>query len=134
MAMARIQQGGFAEEVQRMRERLDKRLQIQEPVAFAHDHLLPRLSITPKRARIALHITCSSTCMGLDDKFLALAKRCADDVVVLSIVGADGTQRFNPPAQTQLDEGDEVVVVGRTGGIKDVIDCIQSPDSRRAAG
>ena len=63
-----------------------------------------------------------------------LATSGADDVVVLSIVGADGTQRFNPPAQTQLDEGDEVVVVGRTGGIKDVIDCIQSPDSRRAAG
>lgn len=85
---------------QRMRERLDKRLQIQEPVAFAHDHLLPRLSITPKRARIALHITCSSTCMGLDDKFLALAKRCADDVVVppdITCCGFAGDKGFTVP-------------------------------------
>lgn len=85
---------------QRMRERLDKRLQIQEPVAFAHDYLLARLAITPTRARIALHITCSSTCMGLGDKFFALAQRCADDVVVppdITCCGFAGDKGFTVP-------------------------------------
>ncbi|OLO11792.1 4Fe-4S ferredoxin [Chromohalobacter japonicus] len=85
---------------QRMSERLDARLTVQDPVAFAHDHLLPRLEITPKRARIALHITCSSTCMGLGDKFLALAEHCADEVVMppeITCCGFAGDKGFMVP-------------------------------------
>lgn len=84
----------------RMSERLDARLTVKDPVAFAHDHLLPRLEITPKRARIALHITCSSTCMGLGDKFLALAEYCADEVVVppeIACCGFAGDKGFMVP-------------------------------------
>ncbi|MCK0715382.1 FAD-binding and (Fe-S)-binding domain-containing protein [Chromohalobacter sarecensis] len=85
---------------QRMVERLDTRLTIQEPVAFAHDYLLARLAVTPKHARIALHVTCSSVRMGLSDKFVALAEACADDVVVpaeIACCGFAGDKGFTTP-------------------------------------
>ncbi|MDV6318100.1 FAD-binding and (Fe-S)-binding domain-containing protein [Chromohalobacter sp. HP20-39] len=75
---------------QRMMESLDTRLTIQEPVAFAHDYLLTRLAVRPKHSSIALHITCSSVRMGLSDKFVALAKACADDVVVPAEIACCG--------------------------------------------
>lgn len=65
-----------------MQGRLDKRLSVQEPVAFAHDHLLPRLEVTPLDERVAVHITCSSTRMGLGERLVALARACACEVVV----------------------------------------------------
>ncbi|PMR69185.1 FAD-binding and (Fe-S)-binding domain-containing protein [Halomonas heilongjiangensis] len=83
-----------------MQEHLDERLTLMEPVAFAHDHLLPRLSITPLDERIAVHVTCSSTRMGLADRFVALAKACARDVVVpaeITCCGFAGDKGFNTP-------------------------------------
>ncbi|MGM0701443.1 MAG: FAD-binding and (Fe-S)-binding domain-containing protein [Pseudomonadota bacterium] len=65
-----------------LQSRLDERLSVQEPVAFAHDHLLPRLTITPLDERVAVHVTCSSTHMGLGERMVALARACAQDVVV----------------------------------------------------
>src|SRR5699024_11923740 len=65
-----------------MQGRLDERLQVQEPVAFAHDHLLARLDITPLDERVAVHVTCSSTHMGLGARMVALAQACAREVVV----------------------------------------------------
>ncbi|MFQ3790143.1 FAD-binding and (Fe-S)-binding domain-containing protein [Halomonas sp. A29] len=65
-----------------MQGRLDERLVVQEPVAFAHDYLLPRLDITPLDERVAVHVTCSSTHMGLGERMVALARACARDVVV----------------------------------------------------
>ncbi|WP_233440435.1 FAD-binding and (Fe-S)-binding domain-containing protein [Modicisalibacter coralii] len=66
----------------RMTETLDARLSLHEPVGFVLERVLPRLSITPKRERIAVHVTCSSTRMGLGDSFVALARACATEVVV----------------------------------------------------
>lgn len=66
----------------RMQETLDACLALHEPVGFVHDQVLPRLSITPSKARVAVHVTCSSTRMGLADTFVALARACADEVVV----------------------------------------------------
>lgn len=83
-----------------MREFLDARLSLQEPVSFAHDHLLPRLEITPITERIAVHVTCSSTRMGLADKFVALARACATDVVVpaeITCCGFAGDKGFSRP-------------------------------------
>ncbi|MGQ4878228.1 FAD-binding and (Fe-S)-binding domain-containing protein [Billgrantia sp. LNSP4103-1] len=65
-----------------MQGRLDERLNVQEPVAFAHDFLLPRLDITPLQERVAVHVTCSSTHMGLGECMVALAQACAREVVV----------------------------------------------------
>ncbi|SEK81739.1 FAD-binding and (Fe-S)-binding domain-containing protein [Halomonas daqiaonensis] len=83
-----------------MREYLDERLEMLEPVAFAHDHLLPRLAITPLDERVAVHVTCSSTRMGLSDKFIGLARACARDVVVpaeITCCGFAGDKGFNTP-------------------------------------
>lgn len=65
-----------------MRGRLDERLSVQEPVSFAHDHLLPRLDVIPLDERVAVHVTCSSTHMGLGEHMVALARACAREVVV----------------------------------------------------
>ncbi|WP_197567383.1 FAD-binding and (Fe-S)-binding domain-containing protein [Billgrantia diversa] len=65
-----------------MQGRLDERLTVQEPVAFAHDHLLSRLDLTPLDERVAVHMTCSSTHMGLGERMVALAQACAREVVV----------------------------------------------------
>ncbi|MCE8044746.1 FAD-binding oxidoreductase [Halomonas daqingensis] len=65
-----------------MQGRLDERLTVQEPVAFAHDHLLARLDVTPLDERVAVHVTCSSTHMGLGERMVALARACAREVVV----------------------------------------------------
>ncbi|WP_225809710.1 FAD-binding and (Fe-S)-binding domain-containing protein [Halomonas lysinitropha] len=83
-----------------MRKHLDERLEMLEPVAFAHDHLLPRLAITPLDERVAVHVTCSSTRMGLDDKFVRLARACANEVVVpagIDCCGFAGDKGFNTP-------------------------------------
>ncbi|MDC8804469.1 FAD-binding and (Fe-S)-binding domain-containing protein [Halomonas pacifica] len=84
----------------RMQESLDERLELLEPVAFAHDYLLPRLDIVPVGERVALHVTCSSTRMGLADKFAALARACATEVVVpegISCCGFAGDKGFTVP-------------------------------------
>lgn len=83
-----------------MREKLDSRLRLYEQVEFIHDFVLPRLTITAKKDRIALHITCSTTKMGLADKFKALASACADDVVIppdITCCGFAGDKGFSQP-------------------------------------
>ncbi|MBB3332596.1 D-lactate dehydrogenase [Halomonas campaniensis] len=83
-----------------MRETLDERLEMLEPVAFAHDHLLPRLAVTPVDERVAVHVTCSSTRMGLADKFVGLARACAREVVVpaeITCCGFAGDKGFSTP-------------------------------------
>ncbi|MDR9438477.1 MAG: FAD-binding and (Fe-S)-binding domain-containing protein [Halomonas sp.] len=83
-----------------MREHLDERLEMLEPVAFAHDHLLPRLAVTPVDERVAVHVTCSSTRMGLADKFVGLARACAREVVVpaeITCCGFAGDKGFRTP-------------------------------------
>jgi D-lactate dehydrogenase len=83
-----------------MQEHLDERLSLMEPVSFAHDRLLPRLSVTPLEERIAVHVTCSSTRMGLTDKFIDLARACSRDVVVpagIDCCGFAGDKGFNTP-------------------------------------
>jgi D-lactate dehydrogenase len=83
-----------------MQEYLDERLEMLEPVSFAHDHLLPRLSVTPLEERVAVHVTCSSTRMGLADKFVGLARACAREVVVpaeITCCGFAGDKGFNTP-------------------------------------
>ncbi|MCL7941602.1 FAD-binding oxidoreductase [Halomonas sp. ATCH28] len=83
-----------------MQEHLDERLEMLEPVAFAHDHLLPRLAVTPLDERVAVHVTCSSTRMGLADKFVGLARACAREVVVpaeITCCGFAGDKGFTTP-------------------------------------
>ncbi|MFO7858929.1 MAG: FAD-linked oxidase C-terminal domain-containing protein, partial [Ectothiorhodospiraceae bacterium] len=85
---------------QQMQSSLTAPLTIHEPVGFLHDHALARLAITPKREPVAVHVTCSSTRMGLSDKFLAVARACCEEVVVppdIHCCGFAGDKGFNTP-------------------------------------
>jgi len=63
------------------RERFE-RIEVLDSVAWAHDRLLPRLSIERKVPTAALHPTCSIAHLGEGRKLAAIAHALADDVVV----------------------------------------------------
>lgn len=60
----------------------ERDLQILDAVEFAASHLLPRLNLISPVASIALHPTCSSTQLGINDALLKVARFMSDDVVV----------------------------------------------------
>lgn len=66
----------------RMRGRLDMRLKMFEPVQFAQQFLVPRLTLTPEEKPIALHVTCSTHKLGLADDIIALARQLSHNVIV----------------------------------------------------
>jgi D-lactate dehydrogenase len=76
--------------LQRMRKKLDPRLTLLEPAEFIHDHLLDKLTFRPEPGPVALHVTCSTSKMGLGGKLEAVARRCADKVVVPAGIGCCG--------------------------------------------
>ncbi|MCK5085862.1 MAG: 4Fe-4S dicluster domain-containing protein, partial [Melioribacteraceae bacterium] len=75
-------------------------LKLYEPVEFINDFLLQNINIDKKKDTITIHVTCSSTKMGLDDKFLNVAKACAEKVIVPNEVdccGFAGDRGFSYP-------------------------------------
>ncbi len=74
----------------RMRQGLDSRLSLFEPVGFVIRFIAPRLAFTPVDGPVALHVSCSSVKMGLSLDFTALAEKCAREVVVPDHVGCCG--------------------------------------------
>lgn len=74
----------------RMRETMDRRLRLYEPVEFVHDFLLARLKITKVDETVTVHTTCSSEKMGLAAKLRAVAEACATRVIVPENVGCCG--------------------------------------------
>ncbi len=86
--------------LQRMRNTLDKRLRLYEPVEFVLEFLLDRLVFARKKGKVAIHATCSTRKMGLDGKLRQLAKMCAEEVVVpedIYCCGFAGDRGFNFP-------------------------------------
>jgi len=75
---------------ERMQKGFDRELQLQEPVAFTLEHLLPRLLQVKTLDSLVLHITCSARKMGLADQFLQLAQACAREVVLPEEEGCCG--------------------------------------------
>jgi D-lactate dehydrogenase len=73
-----------------MRETLDPRLKLYDQVEFIHDFLLERLQINRLPVTVAIHTTCSSTKMQLEEKFFTLASRCAEKVIVPENVACCG--------------------------------------------
>ncbi|TYB40626.1 FAD-binding oxidoreductase [Micromonospora sp. AP08] len=57
-------------------------LRVVDAVAYAATELMPRLTVRRRLGSLALHPTCSSTRLGLDDALLAVARAVADEVVV----------------------------------------------------
>ncbi len=75
-------------------------LKIYEPVEFISDYLLEELELKKQEKTITVHVTCSSTKMGLTDKFIKVAKACATDVIIpenVTCCGFAGDRGFNFP-------------------------------------
>lgn len=84
----------------KMLESFHGKLQIFEPIEFALNYLVPNLTLTKLDEPIVIHTTCSSRKMGLHDKFITLAKLCANEVIVPNDVkccGFAGDRGFNYP-------------------------------------
>ena len=84
----------------RMKEKLDPKLKLYEPIEFVLEFLLDKLKFTPIDTRVALHVTCSARKMGLDDQLTTLARTCATDVVIpedIYCCGFAGDRGFNYP-------------------------------------
>ncbi|WOH39541.1 (Fe-S)-binding protein [Thalassotalea fonticola] len=75
-------------------------LKIYEPVGFIEDVLFEYLDFTPVDETIMLHVTCSSRRMGLNEKMIKLAKRCASKVIIpehIHCCGFAGDKGFTFP-------------------------------------
>ncbi|HWU39430.1 MAG TPA: (Fe-S)-binding protein, partial [Candidatus Acidoferrum sp.] len=70
-------------------ERFD-RLKILDSTAFAHDQLLPRLTIKRKLHSVALHPVCSVVKMNLSPKLEGIARACSHTVTVPLLAGCCG--------------------------------------------
>ena len=73
-----------------MRETLDKRLHLYEPVEFIYDFMLDKLTFKQLPETVAIHSTCSTTKMNVTPKLQALANLCASKVVIPSEVTCCG--------------------------------------------
>ena len=58
------------------------RLTILDSIEFAHDALLPRLTIRRKVHSVALHPVCSATKMSIVQKLVNLSSACSETVLV----------------------------------------------------
>ncbi|MFE3453808.1 FAD-binding and (Fe-S)-binding domain-containing protein [Nonomuraea sp. NPDC059194] len=57
-------------------------VRVVDAIAYVAEHILPRLTVRRRLASLALHPTCSSTRLGLNDALQAIAGAIADEVVV----------------------------------------------------
>ena len=74
----------------RMIEGFGRPLRIYEPAGFISEYLMPHLAPVRRLDKVALHVTCSSRRMGLDQTLFALAGACADEVVLSGEQGCCG--------------------------------------------
>jgi D-lactate dehydrogenase len=86
-----------------MRQVMDKRLKIFEPVEFIQDYLLENLEFQPTAETVAVHITCSSRKMGLEPAFREVAGALAPQAIFPEEIwccGWAGDRGFNFPELT----------------------------------
>ena len=62
----------------------------EESVEFIYEFVAPRLKFNPIDEPIAIHLTCSSRHMKLENKFIALAGMCSSRVIIPEEVGCCG--------------------------------------------
>ncbi|MEE4266054.1 MAG: FAD-binding and (Fe-S)-binding domain-containing protein [Desulfobacteraceae bacterium] len=82
-----------------MKETLDSRLQLFEPIQFTLTYLAPRLAFEKIADPIAIHTVCSAKKMGLEADFRRLAEMCAEKVVTPDVIccGFAGDRGFTVP-------------------------------------
>jgi D-lactate dehydrogenase len=86
--------------LERMRRVFTSDLMLFEPVAFTAAYLLDRLDFTRIADPVALHVTCSSRKMHLESEFMAVARACAEKVIVpeqIECCGFAGDRGFSHP-------------------------------------
>ncbi|MGV3505091.1 MAG: FAD-binding and (Fe-S)-binding domain-containing protein [Adhaeribacter sp.] len=71
------------------REKFDK-LKIIDSIDYLADYLLPKAPLLRKRGKIVLHPVCSLQKMGLEGKFVKVARQLAEEVVVPLHAGCCG--------------------------------------------
>lgn len=64
-----------------MRETIDEKIHMYEPVEFIYDFLRDKLVFNKLPLTVAIHSTCSTTKMGVTEKLHELAAMCAEKVV-----------------------------------------------------
>jgi len=74
----------------RMKRVMTDKLKLYEPVEFIHDHLLDKLELQKTQESLAFHVTCTSTKMGLEEKFMTVARACTAHPVFPEEVGCCG--------------------------------------------
>jgi len=74
----------------RMKRVMSDKLDLYEPVEFIHDHLLDKLNLEKTDEALAFHVTCTSSKMGLEDKFRTVARACTTNPVFPEEVGCCG--------------------------------------------
>jgi len=90
-------------------ERLEK-LTILDSVAWTHDRLLPRLSISRRVGSATVHPTCATRQMGLAPRLRALADALAAEVYVApsaTCCGFAGDRGFSHPELTEAATADQ---------------------------
>lgn len=82
-----------------MRETLDRRLTLYEPIQFTLDVLAPSLTFRKLPETVAVHTVCSAKKMGLEAPLRRLAEMCAEEVVAPEVVccGFAGDRGFTHP-------------------------------------
>lgn len=100
----------------RMKETLDRRLRLYDPVEFILKFLAPGLFFQRRDESVAVHATCSATKMGQASSLKTLAELCATDVVVpdgVECCGWAGDRGFTVPELTAS------ALSGLRGGLPD---------------
>jgi D-lactate dehydrogenase len=85
-------------------------LKIIDSIDYISDYVLPQLSGFRKKSRIVLHPVCSLQHMGLEQKFLSVAKKLAEEVIVplhAGCCGMAGDRGFLFPELTRSATRDE---------------------------
>lgn len=84
----------------RMKDLMDKRLELMEPIEFSLKYLKKNLEFNKLEETVMVHATCSTTKMGLEDKLVELAEMCATKVIKPEKTGCcgwAGDKGFNLP-------------------------------------
>jgi D-lactate dehydrogenase len=70
----------------RMRKKI-KGLRLHEPAEFIEKYVLDKVSIKPTDETVAVHLTCSTRKMGLEDVIVRVAKKCSNNVFLPEDIG-----------------------------------------------
>ncbi|WP_432472267.1 FAD-binding and (Fe-S)-binding domain-containing protein [Amphritea sp. HPY] len=84
----------------RLKDNADQRIRLFDTVEFIHEFLLDRLIFKPVDEPVALHITCSTTRMGVADKLKDIVEKCATKVIIpdhITCCGFAGDKGFSTP-------------------------------------